>query len=61
MSGRPRGQVGGSSCVVWVGQKPDLSLMLSACVAQRLEKERRIITCKRSCGYFRAQGGKQQL
>lgn len=31
--------VAGNSCVVWTGWKPDLSLMLSAHVAQKIEKE----------------------
>lgn len=40
---------------------PDLSPLLPAHLAQRLEKERSITACKRSCGYSRTQGGKQQL
>lgn len=50
--------VAGNSCVLWTCWKPDLNPMLSVHVAQKLEKERSIIICKRTS---RAQGGKQQL
>lgn len=50
--------VADNSCVLWTCWKPDLNPLLSAHVAQKLEKERSIIICKRTS---RAQGGKQQL
>lgn len=53
--------VAGNLCAARTGQKSDLSPLLPAHVTQRLEKERSIIACKRSCGYSRTQGGKQQL